>query len=896
MNSPIDQEAERLAEDFDLRQRWRLWGTYLSERQWGTVREDYSANGDVWSSFPHDHARSRAYRWGEDGLLGLCDEQCRLCFSVALWNTRDAILKERLFGLSNPEGNHGEDVKELYYYQDALPTHAYCKALYKYPQQAFPYDRLRTENAARSRNEPEFELLDTGILDANEYFDVVVEYAKAAPDDVLIRISATNRAANAAELHLLPTLWFRNTWAWGAIEQESLLVPKISQTPAGLLAQHETLGRYGLTADRNVVADSVLFTDNETNALLLFGVPNPRPYLKDAFHEAIVKGNTAALSPAAEGTKAALHYRLSIQPRATTTLRLRLTANGPTGALSETDFDAIFTQRRAEADLFYARRIEARDDAQKQLLVRSAYAGLIWSKQFYNLVQTRWLAGDPAQIAPPPGHERLNSGWTHLYARDVLSMPDKWEFPYFASWDSGFQCVSLSRIDQALAKRQLLVLLREWYMHRNGQLPAYEFNFSDVNPPVHPWAVWRVYRLPRAGEAADRTFLERCFQKLLLNFTWWVNREDHNGNNLFAGGFLGLDNIGVFDRSRPMPMGGELEQVDGTAWMAFYCIHMLSMALELSREDKVYEDIASKFLEHFGAISHAINGADGVGLWDAQDGFYYDNWRLDARREPMRLRSIAGFVPMFATTLIARENVEQFKGFVRRADWEAKYRATMSQHVINLADGNAQYLLSIPARPQLELMLKRLFDESEFLSPFGIRSLSKVYQAAPWVYHANGQPYTVDYEPGESTSNMFGGNSNWRGPIWFPMNYLILESLRVYHRFYQDTLLVEFPTGSGNRVTLGEAARQLSHRLQNLFLLDPQGRRPFNGSCDRYRDEPDWRDLMQFYEYYHAETGRGCGASHQTGWTALIADLLNLEARWTGPPQAPSPEQNHEPG
>jgi hypothetical protein len=893
---PSDKEADRLAEDFELRQRWRLWGTYLSERQWGTVREDYSDNGDVWSSFPHDQARSRAYRWGEDGLLGLCDEQCRLCFSVTLWNGQDPFLKERLFGLSNPEGNHGEDVKELYYHLDALPTHAYCKALYKYPQRAFPYDRLRTENAARSRNEPEFELLDTGIFDADEYFDIVIEYAKAAPDDVLIRVSAINRAVTVAELHLLPTLWFRNTWAWGAIEQESLLMPKISRTPAGLLAEHETLGRYGLTVDARTAADSVMFTGNETNAALLFGVTNPQPYVKDAFHEAIVKGNRAALNPAAEGTKAAVHYRLSIQPKQTATIRLRLTANGPTAAANDADFDAILTQRSAEADVFYAQRIESSGDAQRQLLARSAYAGLIWSKQFYNLVQTRWLAGDPAQIGPPPGHGRINPGWTHLYARDVLSMPDKWEFPYFCSWDCAFQCVSLSRIDQASSKRQLLVLLREWYMHRNGQLPAYEFNFSDVNPPVHPWAVWRVYRLPRAGEARDRSFLERCFQKLLLNFTWWVNREDHKGNNLFAGGFLGLDNIGVFDRSKPMPMGGELEQVDGTAWMAFFCIHMLSMALELSLADKVYEDIASKFLEHFGAIAHAINGAAGNGLWDAEDGFYYDSWRLDDRREPIRLRSIVGFVPMFATTLITRESVEQFKGFVRRADWEAKYRATMSQHVINLADGSAQYLLAVPSRAQLELMLKRLFDENEFLSPFGIRSLSKVYQATPFVYQSNGESHTVDYEPGESTSNMFGGNSNWRGPIWFPMNYLILESLRVYHRFYQDGFQVEFPTGSGNRMTLGAAARQLSHRLQKLFLLDAQGRRPCNGACDRYRDEPDWTNLLQFYEYYHAETGRGCGASHQTGWTALIADLLNLEGRWTAPTGSTSSEQNHEPG
>ena len=880
MDCETDPEAERLTQDGQLQQRWRLWGTYLSERQWGTVREDYSADGDVWNSFPHDHARSRAYRWGEDGLLGLCDEECRLCFAVTLWNGQDAILKERLFGLSNPEGNHGEDVKELYYYLDALPTHAYCKALYKYPQQAFPYERLRTENAARDRTVPEFELLDTGIFDAREYFDVLVEYAKAAPDDVLIRISATNRAAMAAPLHLLPTLWFRNTWAWGAIEQESLATPKISRQGNGFLAEHETLGRYLLVSDPATPAEALLFTGNETNSTRLFGVPNPQPYVKDAFDEALVKGNRAALNPAGEGTKAAVHYRLAIAPGQTATIRLRLKADAVGAVVEEAEFDAIFAQRIAEADAFYAKRIAASADAHGRQLARAAYAGLFWSKQFYNLVQTRWLAGDPAQIRPPPGHKQINPGWKHLYARDVLSMPDKWEFPYFASWDMAFHCVSLSRVDQALSKRQLLLLLREWYMHRNGQLPAYEFGFSDVNPPVHPWAVWRVYRLPHAGEAADRNFLERCFQKLLLNFTWWVNREDLKGDNLFAGGFLGLDNIGAFDRSKPMPMGGELEQVDGTAWMAFYCIHMLSMALELSRADKVYEDIASKFLEHFGAITHAINKDAGGGLWDAQDGFYYDTWHLGERRVPMRLRSIAGFVPMFAVTLIERESVEQFEGFVRRADWEAKYRATRSQHVIDLADGSAQYLLAIATRPQLELMFKRLFDENEFLSPYGIRSLSKAYEKTPFVYESDGQTYTVDYEPGESTSNMFGGNSNWRGPVWFPMNYLILESLRIYHRFYQDSFMVEFPTGSGNRMTLGEAARQLSHRLQKLFLPDSQGRRPGNGDYACYRDAPDFKDLLQFFEYYHADSGRGCGASHQTGWTALVADLLNLEGRW----------------
>jgi len=882
MDEPADKEAERLAEDHERRQDWTLWGTYLSERQWGTVREDYSANGDVWNYFPHDHARSRTYRWGEDGLFGLSDRNSRLCLAIALWNGRDPILKERLFGLSNPEGNHGEDVKENYYYLDALPTHSYCKALYKYPQQEFPYQRLRTENARRNRLQPEFELLDTGIFDSQQYFDVTVEYAKAAPADILIRVTIANRATTAAQLHLLPTLWFRNTWSWGEIEEESLSQPCISRADDGLLAVHETLGSYRLRTDPACAAPEFLFTHNETNVERLFGGKNFQPYVKDAFHEAIIQGNSGCVNPAQTGTKAAAHYRLTVPAKGEVTIRLRLSVSSADARGFGADFDAIFSQRIAEADVFYAKRIDADGDVEKQRIARAAYAGLIWSKQFYNLVQTRWLAGDPAQVPPPPGHRTLNTDWTHLYARDVLSMPDKWEFPYFCSWDTAFQCVSLSQVDHTLAKRQLLMLLREWYMHRNGKLPAYEFNFSDVNPPVHPWAIWRVYRLPMPGQKPDRAFLERCFQKLLLNFTWWVNREDHTGNNLFAGGFLGLDNIGVFDRSKPMPMGGELEQVDGTSWMAFYCIHMLSMALELARDDWIYQDIASKFLEHFGAITHAINQADGGGLWDEEDGFYYDSWRLAERRAPLRIRSIVGFIPMFATTLIKRASVEEFKGFVRRAEWEAKYRTSMSENVLSFGEGTAKaYLLTIPTRPQLERMFLRLFDADEFLSPFGIRSLSKVYEKTPYVYASDGRSYTVDYEPGESTSNMFGGNSNWRGPVWFPLNYLILESLRVYHRFYGDTFLVEFPTGSGRWMTLGEAARNLSHRLQSLFLPGADGRRPCNGEETRYAEDPNWKNLLLFNEYYHGDSGRGCGASHQTGWTALIADLFNLERHWT---------------
>jgi hypothetical protein len=878
-----DPESERLRDDAQREKRWSLWGTYLAQRQWGTVREDYSASGDPWTYFPHDHARSRAYRWGEDGLLGLTDEHCRLCFALALWNGADPILKERLFGLTGPQGNHGEDVKELYYYQDATPTHSYCRALYKYPQCPYPYQQLIDENGRRGRDQPEFELLDSGVFAEERYFDVSVEYAKATPTDILIRLTIANRGPQAADIHVLPTLWFRNTWSWGAIEEESTARPSISAgVNARLTAVHETLGTYHLAYEASNGAPECLYTDNDTNRARLFGVPNERAHVKDAIHEAVVLGRRAAVSAEATGTKAAVHYRLSIAAGSTVTLRLRLTSaaenpNEPFGA----GFDELFTQRLAEADRFYAGCIEPSLDAACKQVVRAAYAGLLWSKQFYNLVQSRWSTGDAMHPAPPPGHAARNSQWMHLYARDVLSMPDNWEFPYFCAWDSSFHCVCLSKIDPGLAKRQLVLFLREWYMHRNGQLPAYEFAFSDLNPPVHPWAVWRVYRLPEVGQQPDRGFLERAFQKLLLNFTWWVNCEDRDGNNLFAGGFLGLDNIGAFDRSKPLPNGGTLRQADGTGWMAFYCVHMLSMALELARGDDVYQDLASKFLEHFGAISLAINGSGGSGLWDEQDGFYYDRIELDGKVEPLRVRAVAGFLPMLAATIIRNEDVEQFAGFVRRAMWDAKFRPAQLQSSLQVNADGTVHLLSVLSREQLERLLHRLFDEDEFLSPFGIRSMSRFHEQHPLIYVAGGATYTVDYEPGEGTSGNFGGNSNWRGPIWFPINYLILEALRVYHLFYEESLRVEFPTRSGQWMTLGEAARNLAHRLQSLFLPDGAGRRPSNGTEQRYAADPHWRELILFYEYFHADTGRGCGASHQTGWTAMIADLMNLEPHWT---------------
>ena len=864
-------------------QRWSLWGTYLSERQWGTVREDYSASGDPWTYFPHDHARSRAYRWGEDGLLGFTDEHCRLCFALALWNGADPILKERLFGLTGPEGNHGEDVKELYYYQDATPTHSYCRALYKYPHRSYPYLQLIQENRRRGRDQQEFELLDTGIFDGERYFDVTVEYAKATPTDILIRLTIANRGPQAADIHVLPTLWFRNTWSWGDIEEECTARPSIrGGAGACITAEHESLGIYHLTYEAAEGAPECLLTDNDTNRARLFGAPNERPHVKDAINDAVVLGHKAAVNPDAVGTKAAVHYRLSIAAAGAVTLRLRLTSAAETpGTLFGAAFDAIFEQRIAEADRFYAACIEPSLDAEKKRIARAAYAGLLWSKQFYNLVQSRWTTGDPTQIPPPPGHAARNADWQHLYARDVLLMPDKWEFPYFCAWDLSFHCVCLSKIDLGFAKRQLVLFLREWYMHRNGKLPAYEFAFADLNPPVHPWAVWRVYRFPETGQPPDRRFLERAFQKLLLNFTWWVNCEDPGGNNLFSGGFLGLDNIGAFDRSKPLPNGGTLHQADGTGWMAFYCVHMLSMALELARGEDVYEDLASKFLEHFGAISLAINGAGGSGLWDEQDGFYYDRIELHGRSEALRVRAVAGFLPMLAASIIRVEDVAQFAGFVRRARWDARFRPAQLQGILQTNAINTAHLLSVVNRGQLERLLQKLFDEDEFLSPYGIRSMSRFHEQRPLVYTSGGASYTVDYEPGEGTSGDFGGNSNWRGPVWFPINYLILESLRVYHLFYGDTLRVEFPTRSGQWMTLGEAARNLAHRLQSLFLPDPAGRRPCNGSERRYAENPHWKELLLFSEYFHADTGRGCGASHQTGWTALIADLMNLEPHWT---------------
>ena len=894
---PADAESQRLAADSRREVNWKRWGTYLSERQWGTVREDYSADGDVWTYLPHDHARSRAYRWGEDGLLGLCDRECRVCFAVALWNGQDPILKERLFGLSGPEGNHGEDVKEAYFYLDATPTGCYAKALYKYPQAPFPYARLLEENRRRGKGEPEFEILDTGIFDDDRYFDVFVEYAKASPNDVLIRITAANRGPDEATLHLLPTLWFRNTWSWGRAGEEGYW-PKGSigrddrddrdgrdgRDGRALLADHPGLGRCRLAAEEPPA--EILFTENETNAQRLFGAANPTPYVKDAFHRYLIAGEKDAVNPAGTGTKSALVYRLAVPAGGEAVLRLRLSLAEETPAEPfGPGFDAVFAERIQEADEHYARLIPPGASADSHRIARQAAAGLLWSRQYYFYVVKDWLDGDPNQ-PPPPASRKLgrNAGWAHLHSRDVISMPDKWEYPWWAAWDLAFHMLPFAKIDPEFAKEQLILLLREWYMHPNGQIPAYEWAFSDVNPPVHAWACWRVYKMSAPRGQRDRLFLERAFQKLLMTFTWWVNRKDAEGNHLFAGGFLGLDNIGVFDRSRPLPGGATLEQADGTAWMAFFCITMLAMALELARKDPAYEDVASKFFEHFVAINDAINRLGGLGLWDEEDGFYYDQMLFDGQRLPLRVRSAVGIIPLFAVSAVAEEVVfRRLPGFAKRMRWFLRNRQDLARGISFMESpqrpGDTVYLLAIPSRERLVRVLRHVLDENEFLSDHGIRSLSRVHREHPFELRLDGEVHRVEYVPGESRDWMFGGNSNWRGPLWFPLNYLLIEALERYHHFYHDTLKVECPTGSGNLMTLDEVATELRRRLARLFLTAPDGSRPCHGGDRRFAEDPHWKDLLLFHEYFHGDTGKGLGADHQTGWTSLAALILNDLAR-----------------
>jgi hypothetical protein len=875
-------EDERLAESRPDRMRnWRLWGPYLSERQWGTVREDYSPHGTAWEYFPHDHARSRAYRWGEDGLAGLCDDQQQLCLGLALWNGRDPILKERLFGLTNNEGNHGEDVKELYYYLDATPTSSYLEMLYKYPQAEFPYARLVEENRRRGKGDPEFELLDTGVFDGDRYFDVYVAYAKAGPDDILMLVTVYNRGPEAAVLHVLPQLWFRNKWLWKPGRPKPEL---IGRGDGSILARHVVLGEYTFYADG---APELLFCENETNVRRLYGLHDAQGWFKDAFHERVIQGKADAVCPDRKGTKAAAHYLLTVPPGGCEMVRVRLTAM-PGGTPFE-EFGRIFAERRSEADQYWSSFQTGIGNEDVRRVQRQALAGMLWSKQFYDLDIREWLAGDPGQPPPPP--ERLtgrNSDWGHLNNSDLLSMPDTWEYPWYAAWDLAFHCIPLSLIDPAFAKEQILLLTREWYMHPSGQLPAYEWAFGDVNPPVHAWAAWRVFQIDRKqnGGPGDLAFLERVFHKLMLNFTWWVNRKDVGGRNIFQGGFLGLDNIGVFDRSRPLPTGGTICQSDGTSWMAMYSLNLMRIALELARHNHVYEDVATKFFEHFLYIAEAMTnfGEQGIQLWNEEDRFFYDVLSLpDGRAIPLKIRSMVGLIPLFAVETIEPSLLRKLPGFATRMEWFLSYRPDLAALVSrwHIPGAGDRRLLSLLRGHRMKHLLRRMLDETEFLSDHGVRALSRYHRDHPYVFHWDGQEMSVGYEPGESASGLFGGNSNWRGPVWMPANFLIIESLQKFHYYYGNDFKIECPTGSGHFITIDQVAAELSRRLARLFLRDDQGRRPFNGDNERLQRDPNFRDHIQFYEYFHGETGRGVGASHQTGWTGLVAKLLQPRAGYS---------------
>jgi len=842
------------------------------------VREDYSPDGTAWDSFPHDQARSRAYRWGEDGIAGISDNHGRLCFALALWNGRDPILKERLFGLTGTEGNHGEDVKEYYFYLDSTPTHSYMKFLYKYPQAEFPYTALVEENRRRDRRAPEFELIDTGVFEADRYFDVVVEYAKAAPDDVLIRITATNRGSEPAALELLPTVWYRNTWAWDvpATERPSLRAGEGTGHTV-IEGDHATLGARWLYCEG---APELLFTDNDTNVQRLYEQPNARPWVKDGINDYVVGGRSDAVNPGRAGTKAAARYRATLAAGQSVVARLRLTNSPIPGGPFGGEFDTLFGRRAREADEFYETVIPAKLSDDGRSVMRQAFAGLLWSKQFYHYDVARWLAGDPT--APSVSIERMrgrNHEWRHLYNDDVISMPDKWEFPWFASWDLGFHCVSLAYLDPQLAKNQILLMLREWYMHPNGQLPAYEWDFDDVNPPILALAARTVFEIDRQQTGtADFSFMERVFQKMLLNFTWWVNRKDALGKNIFQGGFLGMDNIGVFDRDH-LPPGYLLGQADGTSWMAAFAKSMCSAALLLAERDPVYEDLASKFWEHFIYIANAMNSLRDPkrSLWDERDGFFYDNL-ISHDRPPVavRARTMVGFVPMFGATTVPANTFDRFPAFQRRRRWFAEQRPDLLDSVgpMIVPGPNNNLILGLVRTDQLRRMLSRMLDEEEFLSPYGVRAVSRYHRDHPLILNLDGKEYRLDYEPGESTIALFGGNSNWRGPIWMPVNFLIIAALQEYHKYYGDTFQVECPTGSGNMKNLGEVAEDLAHRLARIFHRDGEGRRPVFGDCRLFDTDPYWRDLIPFHEYFHGDSGRGCGASHQTGWTGLITQIL----------------------
>jgi len=882
-DSPTDTvlavEQRRLNDAREISVPWKKWGPYVSERQWGTVREDYSQDGNAWGYFSHDQARSRAYRWGEDGLAGISDDTQQLCFAISLWNGRDPILKERLFGLTNTEGNHGEDVKEYYFYLDSTPTHSYMKYLYKYPQSEFPYRDLVETNRRRSREELEYELLDTGVFDDDRYFDVFVEYAKADPEDLLIRITACNRGPEAAVLCVLPTLWFRNTWTW----ERDAPKPSMRQVANGTIqAVHPQLGTHTLSCED---ALGLLFTENESNASRLWAQPNPKPYVKDAFHEYVVSGKTNAVNPSQEGTKAAAYYVLNVPAGEFKTVRLRLR---PQSAASPFEgFDTTFSTRIAEANEFYDRISPHSLNEDERRVHRQALAGMLWTKQYYYFDLDKWLDEHGAHPMTGPAHrDTRNSEWFHMLNRDIISMPDKWEYPWYAAWDLAFHTLALSLVDFDFAKDQLLLMLRTLYFHPNGQIPAYEWNFSDVNPPVHAWATLFLYNIERELGRADLRFLERSFQGLMLNFNWWVNRKDPEGRNVFAGGFLGLDNIGVFDRSAQLPIGGHLEQADGTAWMAFYCQNMLEIALILTETDPMYEEIAFRFLEHFLWITYAMDriGANHNEMWDEQDGFFYDLLRFpNGEAVRLKIRSMVGLLPLCASTIFEPGFVQRHPRFKELIDLFAKRHPEVIRHVApadeSFAGYNGRRLLSVCNKQKIERILSYMLDENEFLGPYGIRSLSRYHLEHPFVFHVGQHEYRVQYLPAESNTGMFGGNSNWRGPVWMPVNALILRALLNLYQFYGDDFRVECPTGSGKRLTLFEVAKELSRRLASIFLPDAGGKRPVYGGTKKFQEDPYWKDYILFYEYFHADNGAGLGASHQTGWTGIIARSIDLFAR-----------------
>jgi hypothetical protein len=889
MTQELTKEEIRLEKARERKSHWKRWGPYLSERAWGTVREDYSRYGEAWDFLPHDLARSKAYRWNEDGIAGVSDRRQFICFGLSMWNGKDPILKERLFGLTGSQGNHGEDVKEYYYYLDSTPTHSYMKYLYKYPQAEYPYRELVEENQRRDRQHFEYELLDTGVFAEDRYFDVFVEYAKATPEDLLIRITIANRGPEAAKLDLLPTIWFRNTWSWGNNPQKPSL-KRIEDAKSASVVQlcHKYYGHRWLFCQG---APELLFTENESNPARLEHKPMPG-YFKDGINDYVVQGVQTAVNPEGTGTKAAAHYRLTLGAGETQVVKLRLTdleiRSNNDGPCNE-EFDRIFAERQHEADDFYSTIIpESLSDDQKNVM-RQALGGLMWSKQFYHFDVRTWLEGDPSQPKPPAERmEGRNNEWKHLYNDDIISMPDKWEYPWYAAWDLAFHCIAIAMIDPDFAKGQLILLLREWYMHPNGQLPAYEWAFGDVNPPVHAWAAWRVYKIEQKRRGrGDVKFLERIFHKLLLNFNWWINRKDAEGNNVFEGGFLGLDNIGVFDRSKPLPTGGILEQADGTSWMAMYCLNMLAIAMELSRINTAYEDVASKFWEHFLYIAYAINnlGKDGQSIWNEEDGFYYDLLRFpDGSSFPMKIRSMVGLIPLFAIETLEPEVMDKLQGFKRRMDWFIENRQDLTSNVacMRTTGRKERRLMAVVDEERLRRVLRFMLDENEFLSPYGIRALSRYHHDHPYKLRVDGTEYGVDYEPAESSTGLFGGNSNWRGPVWFPVNYLIIEALQKFHHYLGPEFTVECPTGSGQMMTLWEVAAEISGRLNSIFLRDEQGKRPVNGGTERFQSDPYWRDYIWFYEYFHGDNGAGIGASHQTGWTGLVAKLLQQSENKTG--------------